>query len=174
MPGEKGFETKDGLILNLSYWIFPAFPAFEKVDSPADWHRLSDTGLHYIDKTDLGRWGLPPDFMLDVNPVKPAPNAKPWFGYDAVRIPLYLKWAGFGTRDRIKPYQDYWHYFDGAKFVSAWTNLNDNSIDSYNAMPGILSVRQWILGQGVMNPTPTSGEVYYSATLKMLVWLAAH
>ena len=174
LPAEKGFESAAGTVLNLSYLIYPAFADFEKVDSPADWRRLRDTGLSYVDKTHLGRWGLPPDTLLDVSPPVTAPHAKPWFGYDAVRIPLYLKWAGLATAERMKPYQTYWHYFDGARFVPAWTNLNDNSIDSYNAMPGILAIRQWVLGQGVMNPLPARDESYYSATLRMLVWLAAH
>jgi endo-1,4-beta-D-glucanase Y len=173
LPGETGFELPAGRVLNLSYWIFPAFPEFAEVDPSPDWMRLRDTGLSYLAKVRLGRWGLPPDWLLDVSPVTSAPGFKSRFGYDAVRIPLYLKWAGLDTPERMSAFKSYWHYFDGAHFVPAWTNLDDNSVDTFNAAPGILSVRNWVLGAPLMPPTPVAGEDYYSAALRMLTWIAA-
>ena len=172
LPGENGFESAAGRVLNLSYWIFPAFPEFARVDPSPDWMRLRDTGLNYLDKARLGRWGLPPDWLLDVAPPVSAPGFAPHFGYDAVRIPLYLKWAKLDTPQRMAAFKSYWHYFDGARFVPAWTNLHDNSVDSFNASPGIQAVRSWVAGKPVIPPLPVAGEDYYSATLRMLVWLA--
>ena len=174
LPGEKGFESPAGRVLNLSYWIFPALPEFAKADPSPDWMRLRDTGLSYLDKSRLGRWGLPPDWLLDVSPVTSASGYKPWFGYDAVRIPLYLKWAGLDTPERMSPFLNYWHSFDGAHIVPAWTNLDDNSVDSFSAAPGILGVRSWVLGAPPAPPTPIAGEGYYSAALRMLTWIAAN
>ncbi len=174
LPGENGFELATGRVLNLSYWVFPAFPDFAQVDHSPDWARLRDTGLSYLAKIRLGRWGLPPDWLSDVPPGTSASGFKPWFGYDAVRIPLYLKWAGLASAERMAPFISYWHYFDGARFVPAWTNLNDNSVDSFNAAPGILGVRSWVLGAAVAPPMPIAGEDYYSAALRMLTWLAAN
>jgi endoglucanase len=174
LPGENGFEQTAGRVLNLSYWIFPAFPEFAKADPSPDWMRLRDTGLNYLDRTRLGRWGLPPDWLLDVSPPATAAGFAPRFGYDAVRIPLYLKWAKLDTSERMAAFKSYWHYFDEAHFVPAWTNLTDNSIDSFNASPGIRAVRSLVLGVAIVPSVPAAGEDYYSATLRMLAWLAAN
>lgn len=174
LPGEAGFESAAGRVLNLSYWIFPAFPDFAKADASPVWMRLRDGGLSYLEKAKLGRWGLPPDWLLDVAPPVVAPGFVPRFGYDAVRIPLYLKWAMLDTPERMAAFKRYWHYFDGANFVPAWANLNDDSIDSFNAAPGILAVRSLVLGETVAQPVFVAGEGYYSGSLKMLAWLAAH
>lgn len=174
LPGAQGFEHEAGRVLNLSYWIFPALPEFAQADPSPEWGRLRDGGLSLLDRTHLGRWGLPPDWLLDATPPLAAPDYPARFGYDAVRIPLYLKWAGLDTPERMAPFQSYWRYFEGARFVPAWTNLNDNSVDSYHASAGIRAVRSWVLGKPVKVPATFAGEDYYSAALCMLVRLAAH
>jgi endoglucanase len=40
LPGEYGFERANGLIVNLSYWVFPAFLELAKIDPSPDWQLL--------------------------------------------------------------------------------------------------------------------------------------
>lgn len=175
LPGNQGFELPNGQVLNLSYWLFPAFASFERADPAPEWKQLQDTGLAYLDRAHFGRWGLPPDWLFDNGKTLTlAPGHTVNSGYDAIRIPLYLKWAGLATPERMKPFVDFWRYFDGAQFVPAWTNLQNDSIDSYNAALGIVAVKDLILGKPLPDPMPLKNEDYYSASLKLLVWLAAH
>jgi endoglucanase len=47
LPGEHGFDRSDGIIINLSYWVFPAFRDLLKIDpSPMRWHRLVIRDCH--------------------------------------------------------------------------------------------------------------------------------
>lgn len=175
LPGNAGFELPAGQVLNLSYWIYPAFSSFNQVDPTPEWNQLRDTGLAYLDQAHFGRWNLPPDWLLaNGKSLTLAPNHSVNFGYDAIRIPLYLKWARLATPERTKSYMAFWRYFNGASFVPAWTDLQDNSVDSYNAAPGIQAIQNWILNKPLPNPIPLKNEDYYSASLKLLTWIAAN
>lgn len=93
LPGLEGFvDPTTGVVrANLSYWVFPAFEAFAKVD-PEFWPRLTDTGLRIIGYSFFGRHQLPPDWVVLGDPVT-AYGEPPRFGYDAIRVPLFLAWS---------------------------------------------------------------------------------
>jgi endoglucanase len=180
LPGADGF-VKDGTVtVNLSYWIYPALRDFDRLDSSQDWPKVTASGLRLLQAARFGRWQLPPDWLQIVPAVAVAPGFKPRFGYDAVRIPLYLVWAGLDTRDNLKSFDDFWGYFQGARFVPAWTQLTDDSIDSYDASPGMLAV-------GALTRLRSTGDSpraakfagldkandYYAASLLLLSRLAA-
>ncbi|CAM5319543.1 endoglucanase [Aquamicrobium terrae] len=92
LPGANGFtatDRPDGPVVNLSYWIFEAFPAFAELDPTTDWKAVSDSGLTLIDvlsKED----GLPPEWVSLAARPKPAKGFDAEFSYNAFRIPLYL------------------------------------------------------------------------------------
>jgi endoglucanase len=112
MPGVRGFSAKDqpdGPIVNLSYWIFPAFARLAEVDAEFDWNGLAATGLDLIDKSGVGPHRLPPDWIsLAKDPIAPAEGFEKRFGYDALRIPLYLFWANDANRARSSVFADAW------------------------------------------------------------------
>jgi hypothetical protein len=53
-PGVDGFATQQGLVVNLSYWVFPAFDALNKVDPHPQWEALTRSGLRL---TEIARFG---------------------------------------------------------------------------------------------------------------------
>jgi endo-1,4-beta-D-glucanase Y len=171
LPGAYGFEGPEGAVINLSYWIFPAFEHFQRRDSRPEWGQLKASGHALLREARFGRWGLPPDWLVMKTPLAPAPGFKPRFGYNAIRIPLYLLWAGEAPKDLMTPFQSYWGTFRTGPLLSAWTDLVEDSIDSYPASPGI----QAIARATMTYPTPSKAPLtalspdYYSATLQLFM-----
>jgi endoglucanase len=173
-PGVNGFETPRGLVVNPSYWVFPAFDALNKVDPHPQWEALTKSGLRLTEIARFGRWLLPPDWLLLVNPLEPDPGHAPRHGYDAARIPLYMFWARQTDKSRLEPFFKFWTQFKCESFLPAWTNVIDNSIDSYGAEPGVVAIRTLVTtGKPPANRPPMTAQSYYSATLGMLVEVAA-
>ncbi len=93
LPGAEGFVDAGTVTVNLSYWVFPALRALAEVAPAPAWQALAASGLALLEAARFGRFGLPPDWLA-LDPPRPAPGFPARFGYDAVRIPLYLVWAG--------------------------------------------------------------------------------
>lgn len=170
VPGLVGFDQDEGLMLNLSYWVFPAIAEFAQVDHTAQWNAVRDSGLRLLEEGRFGRWGLPVDWMYLGKPLKPAGKAR--FSYDAVRIPLYLAWARLDTESTAEPFKAFWLHFKGAQFLPAWTDVRDDSIDSYNASVGIQAISQLLLRNAsapdLSWPPLDERQDYYSAILLLL------
>ena len=106
-PGASGFDAAnmaDGPVVNLSYWVFPAFPALAELTPEIDWASLTKSGLAILAAAKFGPVDLPSDWIsIKAKPV-PAKGFPPLFGYNAVRIPLYLVWGGLGTTETLAPF----------------------------------------------------------------------
>ncbi|MBJ3786476.1 glycosyl hydrolase family 8 [Devosia sediminis] len=98
LPGEFGFleEEADNVpVLNPSYWIFESFPLFTRVDPVIDWMAVSETGLELLSRAAETEAGIPSDWAQLVDGgIRPSPNVPAEFGYNGIRIPLYLMRAG--------------------------------------------------------------------------------
>jgi len=92
-PAAKGFSAEDrhgGRVINLSYWVFPAFRRLEQLAPEAIWSGLEATGLSLIETARLGGADLPSDWSeIGAEGVAPAEGFPAGFAYNAVRIPLY-------------------------------------------------------------------------------------
>lgn len=108
LPAVKGFsesEREDGPIVNLSYWIFEAFAKFATLDSSTDWNKLGVDGLSLIGTADSAPNFLPADWMSMKTVLKPAKGFESEYGYNALRIPLYMVRAGIADRDQLEPFR---------------------------------------------------------------------
>ena len=172
LPGMEGFDQPGARVVNLSYWIFPALMELADLDPAPEWPALTASGVALLQEGHFGRWGLPADWTFVGDSLAPAPEFPARFSYDAVRIPLYLIWAQADTPALLKPYREYWRYFSGARFLPAWADLKDDSVDSYDAEPGIRAIARLTLATGDRRHVPmppldvTSG--YYSSALLLL------
>ncbi|WP_201839767.1 glycosyl hydrolase family 8 [Microvirga zambiensis] len=113
MPGRIGFSPEshpDGQVLNLSYWVFPAFERFKTLDSETDWAAVQATGLKLLRESRFGPLRLPADWIA-IGSGQPAPaRAFPAkFSYNAIRIPLYLAWAQLNQPDLLRPFVGLWN-----------------------------------------------------------------
>ena len=96
LPAAAGFASEDqsdGPVVNLSYWVFPAFSALKQLAPAYDWDALRANGLRLLRAARFGPLRLPPDWLaLGGSSPAPAEKFPTQFGYNAIRIPLYLAW----------------------------------------------------------------------------------
>lgn len=171
LPGVEGFEKNGTLVVNLSYWIFPAFPELARADPSPVWPELAESGRRLLEEARFGRWGLPPDWLQVGEKLGLPQDREARFGYDAIRIPLYLMWSG-APEGTLRAYRAFWAYFRGAPFFPGWTRVDDDSVDSHDALKGVRAIAAAVNAYPALGKTqlPGSGpsEPYYSDALLML------
>lgn len=179
LPGAHGFEHAGLTVVNPSYYAFPAIRALARAVPDPAWLRLAADGLALLRDARFGRWGLPPDWLAvprGEGELAPAPGWPARFSYDAVRVPLYLAWAGLHGEAAAMRATRFW--FDPAhRRLPAWADLTTDGVSPYAATSGIWSVAnftQWLQnGRGFQPPRLSGRDDYYSAALQLLVGLAA-
>ncbi len=181
LPGMVGFENSAGITVNLSYWVFPAFSFFARQGHAAQWNALSATGERLLRQARFGRWGLPPDWLLINGQTLSVVSHgyAPHFGYNAVRIPLYLAWDRRDTPTLLQPFASFWRdVAERGRGIPAWVDLNTDQRGSYDAPRGFYSILNFVnerQGRGEWVGFPGGAawrEHYYSASLRLMVDLA--
>lgn len=176
LPGMEGFEKPQGVIVNLSYWVFPAFRALAKIDPDANWGMLEQSGLKLVGAARFSSYGLPPDWLLIGNDsVDIADGLEPVYGYNAARIPLYLAWAGIRPARYYDAFRQIGRPADD-KLPPARVFLPAGKFSEEPALPGMRAIYDLIAGEGDLQPAalhpsysnanPT--EPYFSVSLGLL------
>ncbi|MGK6314128.1 glycosyl hydrolase family 8 [Neorhizobium sp. DT-125] len=104
LPAVKGFgagEREDAPVVNPSYWIFEALPVMNLLAPSDEWTKLSNDGLALLQTLQFGPRKLPAEWVSLAQQPKPAAGFTREFGYNALRIPLYLIRAGISNRDLL-------------------------------------------------------------------------
>jgi endoglucanase len=182
LPGITGFEREDGLIVNPSYWVFPALRDLARLEPEAqEWPALTAAGLSLLENARFGRWRLPPDWVRWKERFELPEDFKGRFGYDAIRVPLYLIWGGYSTVSRLQPFVDFWDSVGNSSVVPDWVDLSTDTVNTHDAPVGIkavMALTRFVL-RGQREPVflglpPISDDTdYYSASLVLLVRIAA-
>lgn len=97
LPGAAGFVSEEtgAVVLNPSYWVFETLPVFAELDPTVNWNAVTASGLEILRRAAETRTGLPADWVvLEGDGIVPAENFPPEFGYNGIRVPLYLMRAG--------------------------------------------------------------------------------
>ncbi|MBF0680792.1 MAG: endoglucanase [Devosia sp.] len=97
LPGAVGFVSEEtgAVVLNPSYWVFETIPVFAQLDPTINWNAVTESGLDILARAAETRTGIPADWVvLEGDTLVPAENFPPEFGYNGIRIPLYLMRAG--------------------------------------------------------------------------------
>jgi endo-1,4-beta-D-glucanase Y len=171
LPASTGFAGKDqpdGPVVNLSYWIFPAFKRLRAVSDAIDWDAITATGKTLIGLSRFGPRRLPSNW-ISVGRAQPEPASSfpAVFGYDAVRIPLYLAWGGPSNRDLLKSFLPLDLSVIDVKTDSPSQKLSD---PDYGA---IANLAECVGSHSPVQWKAFHGEFYYPATLHLLALLAA-
>jgi endoglucanase len=174
MPAAKGFaagDRSDGPVVNLSYWIFEALPAIGRLAPDTDWGALAEGGRELVMGSRFGPARLPANWIsLQTGAPVPAQGFDRLFGYDAIRIPLYLLRAGIVDRSLLEPFAKSW----GDPTVSpAVVALADGRATEALADPGYKMIAAALacaldhksIPAPLRTPAPTS---YYPSTLHLL------
>lgn len=179
IPGQVGFFVDEGVMLNPSYAVFPAYNELKKTFPSPAWNALSLGGQKLIEKARFGKWNLCPNWvLLKEDALDLAPGKPPEFGYDAIRVPLHVAW-GDPHSELLKPFAAFWDALAQGVPVPATVNLTSGEFGPHPALPGMLAVRKLTLAASKKQPITVADideideeEAYYSASLKLLVCLA--
>ena len=182
LPGADGFNTEETTQLNLAYWVYPALEEIATATADPVWRELIATGKRLTADVAQGSWALPPDWVDIPNGKKPviAANRQPRFGYEAVRIPLYLVWAGDYDESVVGNSSRFWETTSKTGLLPAWVDLLNGTRAEYPAPAGFRAV--WELTEKALGTANTAGPVmimadlngqdYYSASLTLLSRMA--
>jgi endo-1,4-beta-D-glucanase Y len=173
-PGAAGFgadDTPDGPLVNLSYWVFPAFDALAGVAPEVDWSGLTRSGLALFDKAKFGSFGLPADWISLREGPAPAQKRPPVFGYELVRAPLYLAWGPPEAKPRLAALTQAWLGASGG--APTVIDVEKSAITQSFADPGYRAIAALARCALYSEKFPQEFRVvhtdgYYSATLNML------
>ncbi|HWJ74206.1 MAG TPA: glycosyl hydrolase family 8 [Kaistia sp.] len=175
LPGVDGFTAaarKDGPVINLSYWVFEAMPVMQQLVPGGDWQKLARSGLDLLAASRFGRSQLPTDWIsLHGEAPQPADGFDPDFGYNAIRIPLYLVRAGITDPAWLGPFAAAWRGGEtrGLPLINVQTDQVAATLaePGYRMLPALLDC--------VANGTPIPPDLkmfspthYYPATLYLL------
>jgi endoglucanase len=179
LPAAVGFAVEDrpdGPIVNLSYYVFPAFIRLPLVAPEFDWAGLGRSGLRLIEASRFGEQNLPVEWMsLTGGKPHPAEGFAGEFAYNAIRIPLYLAWSGAGGRDHFAPFQA-WSQ-QGAGNLATLDLKSGRPVSrldeaGYGAIPALVacvaSGTPWPANLKTLQDTGN----YYSSTLQLLSLVA--
>jgi len=170
LPGIQGFETPGMLTLNPSYYIWPALDAFLAADGAGAWGAVLSDGEQILAEARFGAHKLITDWIeIDSAGVRPARGKAPQFGFDAVRVPLYLAWGK--RRAALAPFRDFWSdCLTRHVAIPAWVDVVSGAQAPYALSDGGMAVVDITLGR---RPRGARGGDYFSTALGALAALAA-
>lgn len=168
LPGLDGFVTPKATTLNLSYYVWPALDTFRKADGVSAWGPLIGDGEKLTAAARFGPYRLPPDWIDIDDKGKPSPSQgrPPRFGFDAIRVPLYLAWSGRSSL--VQPFRAFWQrYAKLGQKPPAWIDVVNNEVAPYPLSDGAVTIVQRSDNQKTTIAN-LDKENYYSAILASL------
>ncbi|MFZ4682030.1 MAG: glycosyl hydrolase family 8 [Terrimicrobiaceae bacterium] len=178
LPGTDGFLKDDATTLNPSYYVFPALVALANAFPGTPWKEVEKSGYALLEKARFGSWRLTPDWVLAGEPMRISPDFPPVFGYNAVRIPLYLGWQNQRSR-LMQPFARFWKQFKPRAFVPTTVNLETDAFGVDPALPGMRAIAAFTIACAENQhltvralPVLKKDESYFSASLNLLTKIA--
>ena len=176
-PAKFGYGPKDaddGPVVNPSYWVYPAFLAFERITPEVDWRKIASGGRALLKASAFGDRRLPADWISLRGAPHPAKAHPAQFGYDALRVPLYLAWGDPADRAGLDVYARGWASADAPL---ATVPLDDSAKPETLDAPGYQAVAALArcVAKGEAFPRALRApefDRYYPSTLHMLVLAA--
>jgi endoglucanase len=179
LPAASGFERPATIVVNPSYYVFPALAQLAPLAPSADWAALQRHGRWLIEQGRFGTWMLPPDWLQVTRADGALSPARPWpprCSYDAIRVPLYLAWAGLPA-PVFGAFAAFYSPRDGTP-PPAWVDLETGAGAGYPASPGMLAVARMAAAinmnaDGPLDfPRVDEAPDYYAAALTLLARIA--
>jgi endoglucanase len=177
LPASFGFDHPDRVVVNLSYYVLPLLVDLNGAYPSAKWEQVRQDGVAMIKAARFGRWSLPADW-LDVSKatgaVTLANSFPPRFSWDAVRVPLFLAWAGEAP-ETVEAASAFWNHNPNP--APAWVDLRSGMVADYPVCAGVQAigaVAGWSLsgGKRTLKIPSVANDTYYSAALTLLSRMA--
>lgn len=179
LPAASGFVHGERVVVNPSYWVYPALHAFAEAGADGPWRALARSGRALVDGFAATGSGLVPDWCRVGDRIGPAEGLSFAFGFDAVRVPLYLRWGypARGVRESLRPVADYVERYSGIGAVPATLDLATGATADYPMSRGaqaiLLLAQHTVTGSRLLLPLQRDGGDYYAQVLLLLTKLAA-
>jgi endoglucanase len=180
LPGLGGFEAEDHVILNPSYYAFPVLPLLARAVPDPAWLRLVADGIGLIRQAAFGRWALPPDWLRlgrRDGQIALATRWPPRFSYDALRVPLYMAWAGLAEEPVVGHAARFWAEASHP-LPPAWVNLETQALAPYPASGGVALLGRSLQArrQGALfrleEVSLAERDDYYGGMIKILITIS--
>lgn len=179
LPGVQGFgpkEQSDGPVVNMSYWIFPALAELGRLSDGFPARDLMESGIALLRDSRFGPARLPADWLSLSGPApRPASGYPSQFGYDAIRVPLYLAWYSRDYPDILEIFASHWKQYGSASMsvveLATATRLSPMPDPGYQAVAALVECS---LGRrpDVALLSDFSSQDYYPSTLHVLSLMA--
>ena len=179
-PASFGFsrgQMPDGPVINLSYLVFPAFDELKSVAPEVDWTGLLKGSAALVEKSRFGPENLPADWVSVASgqPV-PAQFQPAVFGYESIRIPLYLAWSSAGNPKSLSAFAASWqgHKGDDPGVIDLASGHMKQSFGD-SGYRGVVALARCASTGEAFPEAATHVDLgrYFSATLHMLSLAAA-
>jgi endoglucanase len=169
-PGRFGFDRGRVVVANPSYWVFPALPALGAVDPHPLWRALADTAAALLARTQFGHRGLTADWIEIDHDVRPWRERPARFGYEAIRVPLFLYWGGHLAHPQLAAFTRH----AAAPAFPAWVALDRDDVSPDRAPPGFEAIARLARALPAVSRArlPGVNGSYYSSSLTLLAALA--
>ncbi len=177
-PGAFGFargQMADGPVINLSYLVFPAFDELKAVAAEVDWDGLKRSSAALVEKARFAPSGLPADWIsLASSQLAPAQFQPAVFGYESIRIPLYVAWSSAAGAKTLAPFTSYWKSADAEPAVIDITTGKAKEPLREAGYRTIVALAHCAASGQVLPPALGKVDMsrYYPATLQMLALAA--
>lgn len=180
LPGYFGFSSPEAVILNPSYFVYPAFEKFAQTDNPEFWRTLAAQSFELTFTHCLTPLELPCDWIsMDETGVEINKKRSKNFGYEAIRIPLYMAMSD-DHKNGLARFSKYLSFYKTTQLLPNVVDLVDNQISMFMAPAGFYAifarccqiVGEKDLGSRLMETAKekilTEKDDYYSNTLYLL------
>ena len=166
LPAAQGFGHNDSIVLNLAYYIWPALAEFAEMEPHGPWLKVMEDGAWILEQCRFGEHRLPCDWV-SYSGGKVAGPAAGWesrFGFEAVRIPLYLGLSGL--EGQVRPVIGFWQsYFAKGETPPAWVDVRSGAVAEYGLSYGAATCAAVLANAEMPATTPVQHD-YYSGVLK--------
>lgn len=138
-PAYFGFTAEAGFVFNPGYLVLPAFSRFAQAEEKKFWERVAADSARLLDLGTFSRFGLPADWVV-FQGGKASVHAEKsrHFGFEAIRVPLYLLWGG--RTDRMQSYAPYLEFVERSGYLPSRVDLIDGFVSSEEAPAGFYAV----------------------------------
>ncbi|NDV02051.1 glycosyl hydrolase family 5 [Pseudoroseicyclus sp. CLL3-39] len=178
VPAAAGFEREEGNVLNLSYYMPRAMEDVAEATGITAFAEASRDGIGIM--TDLAIQGLIPDWITvaAAGGYYADEELADRNGYEAMRVPLFLIWSGFGNHPAVRRQAEALHAAEMAEIPTPTVMdrvtyaVRETSPDAgYAALGGLVTCAS--SGQsGAAIPRFRVDQPYYPATLHLFALLA--
>lgn len=164
-PASQSTAVGDMVLVNPSYYMIRALLELGEAYGLPDLKRAASHGERLLsDPSALRDW-----IAVTPNGIEPAPGLSIDFGWDALRIPLYLFWSGRRTHPALRMAQARFAAATLSGHVATVTDPAGRPLGQSNAA-GFLAVAA--LANQERPPPPAPGQGYYADTLSLLAQIA--